>query len=72
MARGAAERGAEEILRTQSQATVDSHRPPAEAEDVHVIVLHSLASRKVVVAERRACAGHLIGRYRSAYAAAAQ
>ena len=66
----AAEPGAEEVLRAVP-GNRDAHGPPAEAEYVHVIIFHSLAGREVIVTERRACAGHLIGGYRSAHTAAA-
>jgi len=45
---------------------------PAETKDIHIVVLHSLTRRVVVVAESRACATHLIGRYRRAHAATAE
>jgi hypothetical protein len=49
----------------------DAHSPSPEAEDIQVIVLHTLACRKFIVTERRACAGHFIGSYGGANTAAA-
>src|SRR5271165_5041136 len=48
-----------------------SHGPATQAEDVHVIVLHPLAGREMVMDQRGAHAGDLIGTHRCADAAAA-
>src|SRR5262245_31174011 len=37
------------------------HDPPAQHEDVHVVVFHTLVSRVRIVADRRADAGKLVG-----------
>src|SRR5262249_35897559 len=37
------------------------HDPPAEHEDVHVVVFHTLVRRVRIVADRRADAGKLVG-----------
>ena len=70
MAIGAAEPGVEEIFRAVP-CDRDTHGAASEAEDIQVIILHPLARLKVIVTERRACAGHFIGGYRRAHAAAA-
>ena len=71
VARRLAECGAQEIP-DAIPGHFDSRRSPAKTEDIHVIVLHPLTRRIVVMAERRACAAHFVGSYRGAHAAAAE
>src|SRR5262249_34757201 len=70
MAIRTAELGSKEAL-----CAVPSHRnahsPSSETEDIQIIVLHPLACRKFIMTKRRACAGHFVGSYRGANAAAA-
>lgn len=66
----AAKPGAEEVLRTLPRDS-DTGGPTAEADDVHVVVLHALASRKVIVTKRGTDAHDLIGSNGSSYAASA-
>jgi hypothetical protein len=50
----------------------DTRRSAAQAKDIHVVVLHALASRKIVMTQGRSYSGHLIRRHRSADSAAAK
>jgi hypothetical protein len=66
-----AEPGAEEVLGTVPRNR-DTHGTASEAEYIHVIILHPLPGRKVIVTERRANAGNLIRGHGGADPAAAQ
>src|SRR5882762_2029811 len=65
-----AELGVEEVLRAIPRER-DTHGPATEADYIHVVILHALAGRKVVLTKRRTHAIHLVGSHRSAYTAAA-
>src|SRR5215831_5587337 len=60
-----AELGAEERLH-QIPRDRGAHRPPAHAEDVHVIVLHALTRGEVIVDQGGADALDLVGAHRGA------
>jgi hypothetical protein len=65
-----AEPSGEKILRAVP-GDRDPHRPASQAEYIQVIVLHSLAGRKVIVTKSRSRPAYLIGSHGGAYAAAA-
>jgi hypothetical protein len=65
-----AEPSGEKILRAVP-GDRDAHRPASEAEYIQVIVLHSLAGRKVIVTKSRSRSAYLIGSHGGAYTAAA-
>jgi hypothetical protein len=50
----------------------DTRGPASEAENIHVIILHPLPGRKVIVTERCAHAGNFVGSHGGAYPATAQ
>ena len=62
--------GAEEVLRA-IPCDRDAHGSPSKAKYIHVIVLHPLAGRKVIVTERRAPPDNLICSHGGAHTAAA-
>src|SRR5271155_420642 len=49
----------------------DSHGTTPETENIHGVVLHTLAGREVIVTERRSSAADLIRSYRGSHAATA-
>src|SRR5208282_4332523 len=55
----------------QFQCQFYANDPRSQAEDVHLVVLHSLVRRISVMTKRGADAANLVGRYRGAHAAAA-
>src|SRR5262249_52558488 len=57
---GAAERRSDEGLRV-IPGDLDAHDPPAQAQDVHVVVLDPLADRVMVVAQAGPDPSHLVG-----------
>src|SRR5215470_8574735 len=66
----AAEPGSKEALRAVP-GNRDTDSPASEAEDVQVIILNTLACRKVIVTECGARPSHFIGGHGSTHAAAA-
>jgi hypothetical protein len=65
-----AEPGVEEVLRAIPRER-ETHGSATEANYIHVVILHALAGRKVVLTKRRAHAIHLVGSHGSAHTAAA-
>ncbi len=68
---GTAELSVEEAFGTVP-SNRQARRPTAEAKDVQIIILHTLARREIIVADRSTDSDNLIGCYGSTYAAAAQ
>jgi hypothetical protein len=70
MSLGTAEPGAEKAFRAVP-CDRDSGGPASEAEYVHIIVLYTLASRKIIMAERRSHVDNFVSRHRRAHSTAA-
>src|SRR5271163_3670452 len=70
MAVCSAEPGAEEVLRAVPRDR-DTSGPASEADYVHVVVLHSLAGGKVIVAKCRSHAHDFVGGHGRSYSTAA-
>lgn len=62
--------GSEKIA-NQIQRQLRPNDARTQAEDIHVVVLHTLVRRVTIVTQSGSNAGKFIGRYRGAYTAAA-